>query len=399
MIFLLAPVIACVAYLVLTCLYNLFLHPLRNVPGPFAARLSDLWKLHSNLQGRKAHRIHAAHKRYGPIVRVAPNELSFANPAAVRDIYNSDHFVKEERFYFAKRIFHEDHLMSTRDTEAHKQRKKLLQRGFSQASMLEFEPRMTDKIKTLFDKWASLCRSEPNAAIEVYPWVYWLSFDTVYHLMFDQDAGSVREGKAHGVVRYMRAWRPTFIYKEFVPQLERWGPYVPGYIGGYFRDVQTWKQFAVSLIRDCRAHGVKTPFLQAALEGTDQALGRPLTDSELAEEAMGGMFGGSGTTANTFIYLLWAIRSRPDIVEKLHDELKATFPGDLAQVPSAADCAKLPYLQAVINETLRRDPTIIATLPRSAVCDTNVAGFVIPKGVRTSCAILLPSNVLRDADW
>lgn len=35
----------------------------------------------------------------GNVVRVAPNELSFADPAAVRDIYMSDAFVKEGTFY------------------------------------------------------------------------------------------------------------------------------------------------------------------------------------------------------------------------------------------------------------------------------------------------------------
>lgn len=35
----------------------------------------------------------------GPVVRIAPNTLSFANPSAVREIYTSKIFVKEETFY------------------------------------------------------------------------------------------------------------------------------------------------------------------------------------------------------------------------------------------------------------------------------------------------------------
>lgn len=35
----------------------------------------------------------------GPVIRVGPNELSFSDPAAVREIYTSDVFVKEESFY------------------------------------------------------------------------------------------------------------------------------------------------------------------------------------------------------------------------------------------------------------------------------------------------------------
>lgn len=365
-----------VVYLTTQLLYNVFFHPLRNYPGPWLAKFSVLWKLLGNLQGRKAHRIHEAHLQYGAVVRVAPNELSFSEPAAVKEIYSSSAFAKEQRFYFAKRIFHENHLLSFRDNKAHRQRQKLLQRGFSQASVLEFEPNMASKIQTLLDQLA-----KAHQPVDVLPWAHWLGFDTIYHLMFDEDPESLREGHPHWVMASMRSWRPTFIYKELFPPLERLGPYVPGYIGGYFRAVQKWKAFAVDIIRSCRVRGTKTSFLTNALAGEDAALGRPLTDSELAEECMGGMFGGSGTTANTFVYVLWAVLSQPVVQRRLRAELLEAFPDLGAGVPGATECAKLPYLQAVISETLRRYPTIIATLPRVAVRDTVVAGVSVRKGV------------------
>jgi benzoate 4-monooxygenase len=39
----------------------------------------------------------------GTVVRVGPNELSFSEPRAVRDIYASDNFIKEESFYVSNR--------------------------------------------------------------------------------------------------------------------------------------------------------------------------------------------------------------------------------------------------------------------------------------------------------
>ena len=168
---------ASVAYTVLQTLYNLFFHPLRAVPGPFLARTSRLWARIGNNNGCKSHRIHAAHQRYGKVVRVGPNELSFADPSAVREIYSNDAFMKEETFYRAKRVFHEEKMMSFRDPEAHKSRRKLLSRGFSQASMLDFEPHMSDKIRMLFDRWARL--SANGESVDVYPWCLWLSFDII----------------------------------------------------------------------------------------------------------------------------------------------------------------------------------------------------------------------------
>ena len=86
----------------------------------------------------------------------------------------------------------------------------------------------------------------------------------------------------------------------------------------------------------CRTRETKTPFLNTALTGNDRFLGRPLTDSELAEESMGGMFGGSGTTANTFVYLLWATLRQPELAKRLREELQVAFPGGKYEVPEAA---------------------------------------------------------------
>ena len=137
--------------------------------------------------------------------------------------------------------------------------------------------------------------------VDVYPWCLWLGFDTVYHLIFDEDPGSLRKGQAPTVMKYIRAWRPLFTYKEFVPFLEQYRTYLPGAPGKNFRLVEEWKTHAVNLIRSLPSKDTKTPFLRYALADKDGHLGRPLTDSELAEESMGGMFGWTGTTANTFV--------------------------------------------------------------------------------------------------
>lgn len=49
-------------------------------------------------------------------------------------------------------------------------------------------------------------------------------------------------------------------------------------------------QQSVALIKQSREENIVTPFFRSVLYGEkDTYLGRPLTDSELAEECMGGM--------------------------------------------------------------------------------------------------------------
>ncbi len=66
---------------------NLVRSPLRHFPGPLLAKLSDAWLITITFSGRRAFIIHALHQRYGPVVRIAPNELCFSSAAAAHDIY------------------------------------------------------------------------------------------------------------------------------------------------------------------------------------------------------------------------------------------------------------------------------------------------------------------------
>ncbi|KAH7237923.1 cytochrome P450 [Fusarium solani] len=375
----------CLASLGLLCLYlgqsivyNLYFHPFRKFPGPLLAKISRIWSRRANFQGLKYMKIHEAHQKYGPVIRIGPNELSFADPAAVRQIYTTDSFQKEEAFYFSKRGYEEEHLFSFRNPAAHNQRRKLLSRGYSQGSLLSVEQEIAAKIHTLLDVLSK--ETADGTPVDVYSKVHLLSFDVVYRLLFGEDPKSLESGGEHKVLSYFRAWRPIFIYKEFWPQLESFGIYVPGGLGDNFRKVKAWKEYSVDLIRKCRQNNVVTPFFRAVLYGEkDGYLGRPLTDSEVAEECMSGMFGGTGTTANTFVFLLWATLQHPEAVEKLKAELRSAIP-DIGSVPSYQSCAHLPYLQAVINETLRIYPTIVSMIPRIATRDSTVAGVPIPKG-------------------
>lgn len=61
--------------------------PLRSVPGPFATRLSRLWYLKKVWTGELPRLNIELHRKYGPVVRLAPNEFSLDDPAAVKVIY------------------------------------------------------------------------------------------------------------------------------------------------------------------------------------------------------------------------------------------------------------------------------------------------------------------------
>lgn len=85
------PVLAAAVHVLAVLIY--FVHPylsnkpLRRIPGPFLARFTNAWLF---LQARRRKRFIAvddAHRRYGPVVRIAPNHVSIVDPDAVNMIY------------------------------------------------------------------------------------------------------------------------------------------------------------------------------------------------------------------------------------------------------------------------------------------------------------------------
>lgn len=65
-------------------IYNVLLHPLRRYPGPLLCRATPLPRMYYRLAGRSPFHSHALHKRYGKVVRVSPNELSYIDADAWR---------------------------------------------------------------------------------------------------------------------------------------------------------------------------------------------------------------------------------------------------------------------------------------------------------------------------
>lgn len=71
------------------------LDPLRDIPGPLLARFTRFWLFFEIYKGSFERTNIELHRKYGPIVRVAPGEYSIDDFEAARTIYGySNAFVK-----------------------------------------------------------------------------------------------------------------------------------------------------------------------------------------------------------------------------------------------------------------------------------------------------------------
>ena len=78
------------------------LSPLRSIPGPFWARVSNFWLFRAIQHGSFDKVNLDLHRKYGPIVRVAPNMYSIDNPAAIKIIYGINSKFPKSEWYEGK---------------------------------------------------------------------------------------------------------------------------------------------------------------------------------------------------------------------------------------------------------------------------------------------------------
>ena len=98
--------------------------------------------------------------------------------------------------------------------------------------------------------------------------------------------------------------------------------------------------------------------------------GQAMTDEELRDELLTILFTGHETTAKTLAWALYQIHQRLDVRGKLLQELAS-----LREDSSPMEIAKLPYLTAVCQETLRMYPVIPVIFPRIVKSPVQIAGY------------------------
>lgn len=60
---------------------------IQDVPGPFAAKFSNLWYMYECRRGRRYLKVYDEHQKHGKLVRLQPNHVSIADPDAIPVVY------------------------------------------------------------------------------------------------------------------------------------------------------------------------------------------------------------------------------------------------------------------------------------------------------------------------
>jgi cytochrome P450 len=161
----------------LLTIYNLFFHPLRHFPGPISWAGSIIPFAYTQLRGTDVYRILELHKRYGGVVRIGPDTLSYADAVVYRDVMAHKHageleFGKASTFTVTPANGVLSFLWASR--EDHAKGRRAFAASFSEKSMQRQQPRVLGYVDDLIK---GLKEKRSDNVMDMTAWFNWTSFD------------------------------------------------------------------------------------------------------------------------------------------------------------------------------------------------------------------------------
>ncbi|KAL2024430.1 hypothetical protein VTK56DRAFT_8241 [Thermocarpiscus australiensis] len=346
----LSPLLLCslLVLLIARTLCHVFSSPLNKIPGPWYARFTTLVLKWHEFRANRTRYIHRLHLKYGPAVRIAPDEVAFASGTAVKEIYCSGGSGYDKTsFYDLFQVYGRRTMFTTLNKDDHARRKRILADRYANTNIMRQQS--LDGIAERAAKFVRRCYESMNDSPDLY---------------------SIKDEEIMREVTFDDSLQNR-LFKYYWPVLHK----IFGKILCLFakpRETPLADQFVL----DTSAKTDTAPFtLLNRLQGPNIELG----ELDVAAECLDHMAAGIDTTGDALCFLMWELsqqRSMPE-QKKLQRELLAN-PG--------ASFDKLPYLDAVVMEGLRCYPAIPMSLPRLVPrVGRTIDGFFLPEGTTVSC--------------
>ncbi|KAK8070609.1 hypothetical protein PG997_010812 [Apiospora hydei] len=185
-----------ILYATLRFVYNAYFHPASRFPGPRIAAASNIWYAYHWGSGKYPSAVLKALKKYGDVVRVAPNELVFITPEAFNDIYNTytngrEHFPKND---FMALGLGDDGITWEQNPEKHHADAKKLTPAFSPKALRAKEPILQKYTDAFVERMKQLRSREEG--IELKATMDWFAMDAAADLAYSREMHHLRDVKS-----------------------------------------------------------------------------------------------------------------------------------------------------------------------------------------------------------
>ena len=138
-------------------IYRLLLHPLSHLPGPFLAKLSGLWRTYRYFSGTWHEDVLWLHKKYGRVVRIAPNEVSIVDGPSSKRLYGHGKPAKKTTWYNTwEQPNTGPGFFATQDQKLHAGLRKRVSAAYSMTAILGYEQYIQECLDLCLSRFARM---------------------------------------------------------------------------------------------------------------------------------------------------------------------------------------------------------------------------------------------------
>ncbi|KAF2234479.1 cytochrome P450 [Viridothelium virens] len=388
-------------------LYRSLLHPLAKVPGPRTAGITQFW-LAIKVSNGKVHRTQEhLHRKYGPVVRVAPNEVSLSSADALRSVYAAGSgFLKGPWYRVAKSP---DTIGPGADsldllTEENMDRYRLQRRAIGPLYSIAGIEKHEHHIDRTISRFVTKVKSLNDQFIDLSYWMYIFAVDTLSNITFSEDQGYIEAGnsgnnfeESHKMWHFMSL---TGIFPTIVMFLQNYALFAKRY---NYLLTPLFTAFGIKSSRPMPMFAWAVGNLQRRLDPASNSedtkgdaltsdlnsdliqlhQNRPEFKTSYAQNMTLTNFGaGTDTISSSLTAILLCLGSSSSSQRRLHAELDhALASGSLHSPSTYQEASKLEYLQLCIKEAMRLYPALSMSMTRvHPTKSVTIDGYHLPAG-------------------
>ncbi|KAI1868375.1 hypothetical protein JX265_007198 [Neoarthrinium moseri] len=335
-------------------------------PGPLLARATRVYYSYYRSAGQLELKTRELHDTYGSIVRIAPNELSFTGGTSWDDIYGLkskrrpwDRLQKEPFFYMGAIAPNGEKNLGASSDGDHVRIRGVLAHALSEKALYSQEDVLRHHADRMVHRISSLSGS-PTDAVR---WLHHCTYDVISDLALGISADTLEcndwSPQAHLMFEGIKEGVTVIEVLRFMPFRNQMMRLLMSIFGQARR-----KAFDAAVekatLRMATNNWERPDFMSYIMKANETS--RELTVSEITANVALLLDVGSETTASLLAGSLFYLTKHPAILTKLTSLVREEFEEE--SLIDSKSLSRLPYLTAVLRETLRVYPPVAGATPR-----------------------------------
>ncbi|KAI1145124.1 cytochrome P450 [Nemania diffusa] len=338
---------------VVTALARVYSDPLKHIPGPTIARLTPSWLWYISWRGIECTEVDRLHKRYGPVIRVAPNEVDISDGVASHLIYVKNGGYPKSPVYRNIDINGFITIFSAVDPAHRAPRAKAVAPLFAQQQVIQTRARAQKIVARMLAELERRKAESAGRPVDVLNLFRAMFIDAVSFCLLGESLNSINE--------------TNFAATGFVDAFASSGRFflLPGWL---FHKVEYWAHTfhrnrnaidaSTQHVQDFAARVVDRSISEEKPAGRTyqgQLLSAGISREETIAHVVDILFAGTDGGGTTLSLLVRVLADHPEKYERVREEVMKN---------SDLDAQALPYLSSLVKESLRLAMANPTRLPR-----------------------------------